>query len=756
MNKHETIGLIGITEAQQEAKIALQGVRATMNLYNGSLHVQIEQRYVNLETIPIEAVYSFPLPLEASVCGFRVKVGEREIVAKLEDRDAAFEKYDEAIAEGKTAYLLDADTPNHFTCSVGNLAPGEDVTVILSYVQTLGIQEGTYRLSLPTLLSMVYTPSEVVKLMDPAELDRLYPPRSFDPLPYGLSLKAKINLRGGIQTIDCPSHAIKTTWEGDIAQISFSHETVAMDHDFILNVTPKMLPVNLAYCCPDPYVGGWIAFAQFLPEQMSNSTGPQNITFLLDCSGSMMGESIVQAKAALQLLLASLQPQDRFNIVAFGSSHKLFSPYLLEYNDENLSKARDWVKQREADMGGTEVLPAILQVLKFTRTDEQSIILLTDGDVGNTDHIIMGIKKTDRVTRIYTIGLGYNTDEELLHTLASKTGGAVEMAYPGESLGPIICRHLLRIRCAKPESIRLYWGNEEECLPHEDYVFILGESKWFMKHLNAKPEGQIQLCIGFEDKAELLLKSDPILEVSSEFSFLPQLYAKYMLQKGRATRRSHQKARSGKSKSLELSLKYGVLCPETSFILVDPLTKQKMSMRIGLRKVPLAMGYSLNNLNSRAGFIGDTDICNKLSSVPGFMRDQDICYSLSAPRVSNRSNMSLDSCTNTITLSEQIVLLQTAQGYWDDHSLLKELKVDRITFYALVRDIKRTHKLQKEHAKRIALSLICWCYLKYCDIKHTNVHLHMISKVEQWLSSNGIGFDDMLPCLQGILTNCTG
>lgn len=747
MKNSETIGLVGITANEKGAKIALQGVRATMQLINGSLHVQIEQRYVNLETIPIEAVYSFPLPLEASVCGFRVLAGEREMVAVLEEREAAFERYDEAIAEGKTAYLLDSDTPNHFTCSVGNLKPGEDVTVIISYVQMLGINEGVYRLSLPTVIADVYTPIDVLSQMDPAALDRLYPPRSIDPLPYGLNLKARINLSGGIKTIDCPTHSIKTVWDGDTAEVSFSSESVAMDHNFIIKVTPKILPVNLAYYCPDPYAGGWIAFAQFMLKPASRSVLPQNITFMLDCSGSMQGESIKQAKAALQLLLASLQPEDRFNIVAFGSQPRLFSHKLLDYNDSTLSRARDWVNKCEANMGGTEVLPAINQALTSAKGFEQSIILLTDGDVGNTQQIVSVIQKAERRTSVYTIGMGYNTDEELLYTLANDTGGAMETVYPGENLSQVLSRHLTRIRSAKAESISLTWGGYVEQLSCDDYNFLPEESKWFMKHYDARPEGKVQLSIVFADNTELQMQSNQLQEEAAGFSALPQIYAKYMLQlKEKTPRSSLQRPRKDNSKAIELSKTYGVLCPETSFILVDPLTKQEMRSRIGLRRVPVAIAYSQHRL---------ADVSNNFCN-PSIFENRPASKPQLPSTVLIKYNCTQDSVTVAPSLSEQIVMLQKAHGYWDDHNPLQELKVDATEFHEFVEDIRSIYKLHGNQAHRIAMSLLYWYYLGLCDTTQTKKHLHIVGKAEQWLLSQGIDCAAMVPHLEHLLAHHSG
>lgn len=176
MEEKQFCGLIGST-GKGEAQIALRGVAARIKVVNNACQTTIEQHYVNTESIPIEAVYSFPLPMDATVCGFKITDAERELVARVMERDTAFDAYDQALANNHSAYLLDQDTPNHFTCSVGNLAPGQDVVVSITYVQLLRSRDGSYRVSLPSVIAEVYTPLDVARKMDPADLDRLYPPR---------------------------------------------------------------------------------------------------------------------------------------------------------------------------------------------------------------------------------------------------------------------------------------------------------------------------------------------------------------------------------------------------------------------------------------------------------------------------------------------------------------------------------------------------------------------------------------------------
>jgi hypothetical protein len=71
--------------------------------------VSIHQRYENVEEVPIEATYVFPLAEGASVSSFFAIVDGKKIEGKLEEKEKAKDKYDDAIASGHSAYLLEED-----------------------------------------------------------------------------------------------------------------------------------------------------------------------------------------------------------------------------------------------------------------------------------------------------------------------------------------------------------------------------------------------------------------------------------------------------------------------------------------------------------------------------------------------------------------------------------------------------------------------------------------------------------------------
>src|SRR5205823_4444663 len=90
----------------------------------------------------------------------------------------------------------------------------------------------------------------------------------------------------------------------------------------------------------------------FVPELDEATSEPQpcEVVFVVDCSGSMEGSSIAQARMALDLCLRNLSDGDVFNICRFGSGFEWMCPEPLAYSQENLEKAVAYVRGIEADL----------------------------------------------------------------------------------------------------------------------------------------------------------------------------------------------------------------------------------------------------------------------------------------------------------------------------------------------------------------------------------------------------------------------
>ncbi len=208
--------------------------------------VTVTQRYVNREAAPIEAVYVFPLDDASAVCGFEAIVDGTLVVGEVKERDEAFKVYDEAMEQGHGAFLLDEERPDVFQASVGNLPPGKEVLLKLTYVSELSIADGSVRFVVPTTVSPRYAPIEDRSGVGRPDSEALNPPLSWN-VPYGLNLSVRLALTAAIGRIESPSHPIGVAVNGGEATVTLSQREAALDQDFVLAVEAPGLATPQAW-----------------------------------------------------------------------------------------------------------------------------------------------------------------------------------------------------------------------------------------------------------------------------------------------------------------------------------------------------------------------------------------------------------------------------------------------------------------------------------------------------------------------------
>ncbi len=235
-----------VTADTKAAPVPLTAVRVEGNIAGRGAKVKIIQNFKNGEDKPIEAVYKFPLPEGGAFCGFKAIIGEKIIEGDIEEREKAFELYDEALSNGHGAMLLDEERPNIFTLSVGNLIPGGTAIIEIEYITLLDATGSEVRFFLPTTISPRYIPDGTPDNNGIPEDGLINPVYGSSPA-YGLSLLLTIHGKEGIESIVSPSHRIRTDLGSDPVRIEFSSETVRMDRDFVLNIKYKKGFENRGY-----------------------------------------------------------------------------------------------------------------------------------------------------------------------------------------------------------------------------------------------------------------------------------------------------------------------------------------------------------------------------------------------------------------------------------------------------------------------------------------------------------------------------
>ena len=446
-------------------RVALRGVRLQATLVGLAQRTRVEQTYVNLEPRAIEAVYTFPLPDGAAVCGFEVVTGDRVLTGVIEENDAAVERYESAVAAGDAAYLAEQDRPDVFTVRVGNLRPAQAATIRLTYARPLDVVDGSIRLAFPTTLAPRYTTATGTDPLDAAiDGDALNPPHVLD-VPYGLTLTADVRLGRRVRAITSPTHAVTVTGD-DADGYRVLLAVAAMDREVVLSVdlAADVGPHVQVERGTDNQTYLAVTFAPEFPEVAAGSPPPPaEVVFVLDCSGSMGGESIAQATAALELCLRTLNVGDTFNVCRFGSTFELMSPESLPYTDATLDKAVAYVGATDANLGGTELLAPLEAVLRvpLPAGRVRTVVLLTDGQVTNEPAVLALARRHRAHNRIFPFGIGPAVSTFLVTGLARATGGAAEFVAPGERIEPKVLRTFARVSSPVASDVTIDWGGAD-------------------------------------------------------------------------------------------------------------------------------------------------------------------------------------------------------------------------------------------------------------------------------------------------------
>jgi Ca-activated chloride channel family protein len=120
--------------------------------------VTVTQTFRNPFKDKIEAVYVFPLSHTGAVDDMTMVIGTRRIVGVIKRKEEARAIYEKAISEGKTAGLLEQERPNIFTQKVGNIKPGQQVQIQISYIDVLDYDDGSYQFHFPMVVGPRYIP----------------------------------------------------------------------------------------------------------------------------------------------------------------------------------------------------------------------------------------------------------------------------------------------------------------------------------------------------------------------------------------------------------------------------------------------------------------------------------------------------------------------------------------------------------------------------------------------------------------------
>jgi Ca-activated chloride channel homolog len=446
-----------------EAVAAVQlGSDMEVNVSGSIARVRVTQVFRNTSSDWMEATYMYPLPADAAVDNLKMVVGQKVIIGHIKKREEAREIYEAAKDEGKKAGLVEQQRPNLFTNSVANIGPGETVMIIIEYQMPLRQSDGIFALRMPLVIGPRYVPQHSITnetTAKDAAMVTSAPVRDPKRGPKINPVSITVNLNPGFvpANIDSAYHKVNVSGHGDKRMVKLANGDVPADRDFELSWRSASADPVLALYREEVDGKGYV-MASITPPVSDKKAAipPREMIFVIDNSGSMSGQSMDEAKASLLNALATLRPQDQFNVIRFDDTMTQLFETNVPATPELIAKAQDFAKNLEAS-GGTEMLPALKAALAVSSSAKASntkqgqavrqIIFLTDGSISNEQEMIEAIAADKGKSHVFMVGIGSAPNNYLMSRMSNmgrgtytNIGSAEEVSVKMASLIDILSR----------------------------------------------------------------------------------------------------------------------------------------------------------------------------------------------------------------------------------------------------------------------------------------------------------------------------
>ncbi|RZF77741.1 marine proteobacterial sortase target protein [Pseudoalteromonas sp. CO325X] len=607
----------------------LLNTQAKMRITGLINHVEVTQTFINRHPFAVNAQYVFPLPSESAVHAMVMTVGERKIVGKIAEKQAAERQYQAAKRAGKRAALVNQQRANMFTSRLANLGPGEQVRITLQYQEMVSLRDAQLSVRLPMTFTPRYHPrqyrldgADKVATVSSPELEKTagatagatasgvtglmsgwMSPRFVQQATAQQPLtntQPKLQLQVDID-FGLALHSIRTPhYKADIRNPSFGRYQLlvsdeSMNRDFVLRAKVEQSDKARAAFFRQTAQSGDYGLLMLLPpsdEFSAQQRLARELIFVIDSSGSMHGSSMQAAKQALFYALDNMNENDSFNIIDFDSTARLFRPSAVAANEFNRNEAERFVYNLDAD-GGTEIAGALHHALDAKQHPGfvRQVVFLTDGSVSNEQALFDLIKARLGDSRLFTVGIGSAPNSYFMRRAAQVGRGSYTFISDGSEVQAQMQALIARLANPALRDLHLAGARSGELdywpKPLPDLYFgeplmvaIKLDSQQQDIHINATSQhGPLRLSMPMHESARNYERSEAIARVWAR-----QQIASLLL---------YNEQQAVREQVLELALKHQLLSPFTAFIAVDETPAKSPAMHDEQVPNPVAQGQRL-------------------------------------------------------------------------------------------------------------------------------------------------------------------
>jgi Ca-activated chloride channel family protein len=578
-------------------------VKATLGGYIAT--VNVKQQFHNPYDEKIEAVYVFPLPSNAAVNEFVMTLSnKRKIRGIIRDKAEAEAIYKAARRQGYNASLMTQQRPNIFTQRVANIEPGKRIDIDIKYFHTLSYRDGWYEFVFPMVVGPRYNSpagsgagqgiGAVARGTSgggqKTEVQYLRPQERSG---HDISLSVDIDAGVVIEQFRSVNHRITSKLvhhagqdkqnDAPIRHIELALDDRVPNKDFVLRYRVTGQRIRSQLLVHQDARGKFFSLMIYPPAQPKLlSRQPMEMIFVVDCSGSMRGRPLDQARDAVNYALGQLRPSDSFQIIRFSNEASHFGPKPVAATEANIERGKSYMRSLTAN-GGTEMIQGVRSALDFPHDAERYrvVTFLTDGFIGNDFEILKAVHKNLGPARIFSFGVGSSPNRFLMDRMAKLGRGAVAYLSLKDNASVVMSAYFERISQPAVTDLQIDFGDMDvyDVYPQRTPDLFVGRPVLLTGRFKGSLGGPI-IVKGRSASRQVRIEvaTDRSAQADGAHSALAGVWARRQI----AELVDQQVQNLDPHRELEgqikrVALEYGLMSPYTAFVAVDSQSRTEGS-----------------------------------------------------------------------------------------------------------------------------------------------------------------------------------
>jgi Ca-activated chloride channel family protein len=558
----------------QGAPLTIRSHRVSVTINNGFAGTEVDQVFFNGGDQDLEAVYTFPLPRQASLSELSLWFDGQENVGEVLEKDRARTLYETQKSQGNDTGLAEKDDFKSFNIRVGTARARTETRVRFVYYQPLEIDLGVGRYVYPLAEGNV-----------DEERDRFWSVDNHVQGPFAFNLELKSAFP--VKDVRMPAYqdqaVIKKESDmgeggssGDITRVTLENrEGSKLTRDVVFyyrldDAVPAR--VELVPYRKDPKAPGTFMVVVTPAASLKRISEGIDWTFVLDVSGSMAGGKIAALANGVSQVLGKMSPNDRFRIVTFNTQAADFTGGYIQAGTENV---QSWIqKVGQIQAGGSTALFEGLE-MAYNKLDSErttSMVLVTDGvcNVGPTRHedFLKLMKQHD--VRLFTFVIGNSANQPLMDRLARDSSGfAMNISESDDISGRLLqARAKVFHECLHGVELKLHGEKLKELTPAKLGSLYLGQQLVMFGRYDGHGEVEIELKGRISGQEQSWRCKAVLPEVDTDNPELERLWALSAIDDRMEVIREQGETESLRSKVVELGKDYSLVTDYTSMVVL--------------------------------------------------------------------------------------------------------------------------------------------------------------------------------------------